>query len=190
MDQTIDPALVRTILEHATDHPWTTQGIGLLALRLDDRRERRLHVWDPDACIADPPVHDHPYDFTSTVIVGEMTDTRYDEDPSGVEYCRDRYVPGDEQDRRTDTVRLVGSPTVLGPGDRYHHLATDLHDSRQAPGTVTVIRCTWRDRPELTVCRRPGAPWISGQSRAATQDEIVRITGAALDRFATAASPA
>ena len=48
MDHTVDQALVRTILEHAADHPWRLQGIGLLALRLDDRREYRLHVWDPD----------------------------------------------------------------------------------------------------------------------------------------------
>lgn len=177
----LDASRVRTILEHATDHPWRLQGIGLLALRLDDRREWRLHVWDPDGCVGDPPVHDHPYYFTSTVIVGELVNTRYVEDPTGEEFVRERYAPAAEDDRRTDTVRLVGTPTAFGPGDRYRQLAPELHDSRQAPGTVTVIRCEWLDSPELTVCRRPGASWVSGLARPATAAEIRRITAPALD---------
>ena len=188
MDHALDQALVRTILEHAADYPWRLQGVGLLALRLDDRREHRLHVWDPDGGDGDPPVHDHPYDFTSTVIVGELTNTRYVEDPTGDEYRREHYSPENEDDRRTDTVRLVGTSTTFGPGDRYHQLARELHDSRQIPGTVTIIRCVWRNRPELTVCRRPGAPWVSGQARPATPDEITRITTAALDLFGAARS--
>ena len=189
MDQRLNKALVRTILEHAADYPWRLQGIGLLALRLDDCREYRLHVWDPDGCSGDPPIHDHPYDFTSTVVVGELINTSYVEDRSGGEFCRERYSPDDENDRRRDTVRLAGTSTVLGPGDRYQQLASELHDSHQAPGTVTIMRCGWRDRPELTVCLRPGAPWVSGRARPATADEITRITATALDNFGAARSP-
>src|SRR4051812_21147587 len=181
MDHRLQQALVRTILERATDHPWRIQGIGLLALRLDDRREHRLHVWDPDALTGEPPIHDHPYDFTSTVVVGELVNTRYVEAADGDEYRRETYAPGDEGTRRADTVRMSGTSTTYGPGDRYRHLAGELHDSRQAPGTVTLIRCEWLDRPELTVCLRPDAPWTSGQARDATRAEITRITGAALD---------
>ncbi len=188
MDRTLDQVLVRTILEHAADYPWRIQDLGLLALRLDDRREHRLHVWNPEGGTGEPPVHDHPYDFTSTVIVGQLTNTRYVEDPTGTEYGRERYSPSDENDRRTDTVRLRGTSTTLGPGDQYHQLAAELHDSHQSPGTVTVIRCTWRDRPELTVCLPPGAPWVSGQARPATPDEIKRITAAALDLLDDAGS--
>jgi len=183
MEPTFDPARVRTILEHAADHPWRLQGVGLLALRLDDRRELRLHVWDPSGCPGDPPIHDHPYDFTSTVLAGELTNTRYVEDATGDEFRRERYAPADETSRRTDLVRLVGRSTVFGPGDRYHQSAAELHASHQTPGTVTVIRCRWRDRPELSVCQRPGSPWISGQARPATGEEIERITATALDRF-------
>jgi hypothetical protein len=183
MGYTVERALVRTILEHAADFPWKIQHIGLLGLRLDDRRECRLHVWDPDATDGDPPIHDHPYDFSSTVIVGEVTNTRYAEDPRGPELLRERYALADEDDRRADTIRLVGTSTVLRAGDRYHQQAAGLHDSREIPGTVTVIRCTWHERSELTVCRPVGAPWVSGQARPATTDEIKRITSAALDLF-------
>lgn len=182
-DHPVQQALVRTILEHPLGHPWRLQGIGLLALRLDGLRRHRLHVWDPDVCEGDPPIHDHPYDFTSTVVVGELANTRYVEDPAGDEYRRERYTPGDERERRTDLVRLVGTSTTIRAGHRYHQVAGELHDSRQTPGTVTIIECRWQDRPELTVCLRPGAPWVSGEARLATPAEITRITGAALDRF-------
>jgi hypothetical protein len=184
MSEALDRALVRTILEHAGDHPWRIHNVGLLGLWLDDGREHRLHVWDPDGGVGDPVIHDHPYDFASTVIVGEVTNTRYVEDPAGDELVRERYRPEDEDDRRADTVRLVGSSTTLRSGDRYEQRAAELHDSRQAPGTVTVIRCTWREPGELTACRRPDAPWVSGQARFATSHEIKRIAAAALDRFA------
>jgi hypothetical protein len=129
---TLDQALVRTILEHPADYPWRMQDIGLLALRLDDRRECRLHVWDPESCVGDPPVHDHPFDFTSTVIVGELVNTRYVEDPNGIEHRRHRYRPGDDDDRRTDSVRLAASATILSSGDRYRQPATELIHVAQA----------------------------------------------------------
>jgi len=185
MPHTLEQTLVRNILEHAADYPWRIQDIGVLALRLDDRREYRLHVWDREGAIGDPPVHDHPFDFTSTVIVGELVNTRYVENPSGAEYVRERYSPGNEDNRQRDTVRLVGTAATLRAGCRYRQLAHELHDSRQVAGTVTVLQFqgTFDDLPELTVCRRPGNPWVSGQARVATRDEVKRITAAALALF-------
>jgi hypothetical protein len=83
--------LVLTILRHAEDFPWRMQDIGLMGLRLDERREHRLHVWDPSSSAGDAPVHDHPYDFTSAIIVGELTNTRYVESATGDEHMRFRY---------------------------------------------------------------------------------------------------
>jgi hypothetical protein len=175
-------ALVQTILEHAEDFPWRMQEIGLLGLRLDDRREHRLHVWGPTYAVGEPPVHDHPYDFASTVVVGELTNTRYVEDPAGVEYQRVRYSPTDEDARTTDTVKLSSTATVLRAGDEYTQRAQDLHDSRQVPGTVTLLRMSFVDVAALTVCTRD-ARWVSAQARPATPAEVEAITGAALDRF-------
>jgi len=183
MDNATTAALVRTMLEHAQDFPWTMQGVGLLGLRLDDRREYRLHVWAPSFCVSEPPVHDHPYDFTSTVIAGELVNTRYEEDAAGVEYHRMRYLPPDEDARTADTVRLSGTPTTLTAGDRYSQRAHELHDSRQLPGTVTIISMAFKDARELTVCYRDGADWVSGRSRPATPHEVKIITARALEHF-------
>ena len=49
MSGTLSKALVLTLLQHAEDFPWRMQDIGLMSLRLDDRREYRLHIWDPSS---------------------------------------------------------------------------------------------------------------------------------------------
>ena len=64
----------------------------------------------------DPPIHDHPYDFTSTIIAGEMTNTLYEENGSGAEYTRYRYLLSDESSRTADTVRLSGTAKSYASG--------------------------------------------------------------------------
>jgi hypothetical protein len=59
MRETLSKALVLTMLEHAEDFPWRMQDIGLMSLRLDDRREHRLHVWDPSYWVGEP-AHPRP----------------------------------------------------------------------------------------------------------------------------------
>jgi hypothetical protein len=183
MGYSLDQALVRTILEHAEDYAWAMQDIGLLGLRLDDRREYRLHVWGPSPGAGEPPIHDHPFDFTSSVIVGEIVNTRYEESPSGDEYRRSRYAPPHEDARRTDAVRLSGTATTFTAGSHYSQSAHELHDSRQRAGTVTVIRRRFKDVPELTVCTRGATPWVSGCSRPAAPEEIKRFAADALELF-------
>lgn len=183
MSEMLSKALVLTMLEHAEEFPWRMQDIGLMGLRLDDRREFRLHVWDPSVCIGEPPIHDHPYDFTSTVIAGEVTNTRYEEDVAGDEYVRFRYCPGADGERRSDTVKLSSTTTTFSEGNQYHQLAHELHGSWQLPGTVTAIRCRWAEAPELTVCVRDEGAWRSGQGRDATCEEVKSFTAKALEWF-------
>jgi hypothetical protein len=183
MHHVLTQVLVRKILEHPDGYDWRMQDTGLLGVRLDDHREHRLHVWGPMYSVGEPVVHDHPYDFTSIVVAGEMTNTRYVEDPSGTEYQRVRYTPPDEGARTTDSVRLSSTASVLRAGEEYSQLAHELHDSRQVPGTVTIIRMSFCDTPALTVCTAADAPWVSAQARPPTPDELRTITEAALEHF-------
>jgi len=177
-------ALLEQILLQAQSFPWSMQEIGLLGLRLDDRRELRLHVWDSSRCVGEPPIHDHPFDFVSQVVAGEMINTRYRVDPAGREYRRVRYAPGDESARSTaDSIRLLPTATTYREGECYRQLASELHDSRQLPGTVTIIRMLPRDVAMLSVCRSDDADWVSGRSRAATPAEIASFTERALSWF-------
>jgi hypothetical protein len=183
MSESLSKDLVLTLLQHAEDFPWRMQDLGLMSLRLDDRREHRLHVWDPSFYVGEPPIHDHPYDFTSTIIAGELINTRYEENPAGDEYVRFRYPPGAEVERQSDTVKLTSTVTTFTEGTQYFQLAHELHASRQQPGTVTAIRCSWVGAPTLTVCLRDEDSWLSGQGRDATRDEIKNFTAKALEWF-------
>jgi hypothetical protein len=183
MENALQRALILTILQHAEDFAWRMQDVGLMALRLDDRREFRLHVWAPEDDAEEPAIHDHPYDFTSVVVAGELTNTTYEEDLAGEEFVRFRYRPPAEDQRRSDGIRLSATTTTLRAGKEYRQLAHQLHASRQEPGTVTVIRCTWVADPELTVCLRKGNSWRSGYGRDATTQEVKVITARALERF-------
>jgi hypothetical protein len=179
----LDRVLIRTILENAQNFTWSMQDIGLLGLRLDERREYRLHVWAPSRSAGPPVIHDHPYDFVSRVVVGELANVRYVEDPAGATYVRERYIPPNEQDRTTDTIQPARTAETYREGDEYAQLAHELHSSDQTPGTVTILRMTFRDTSELTLCRPQDAPWLSGLSRPATPDEVKKITSDALDLF-------
>jgi len=183
MSETPSKALVLTMLQHAEGFPWRMLDIGLMGLRLDDRREYRLHIWDPSCCLGEPPIHDHPYDFTSTIIAGEMTNVRYEEDPAGDEYVRFRYPLGAEENRRSDGVRLSSTAITFTEGSQYRQLSGELHASWQQPGTVTLIRCSWIAVPELTVCFQDAGSWRSGQGRDATRDEMKSFAAKALEWF-------
>jgi hypothetical protein len=182
-DSRLAKVLVRNILEHAHDYPWTYQDIGLLGLRLEEPWVHRLHVWAPDRTIGPPTIHDHPYDFESTVIAGEMTNRRYTEDPAGTKYLRERYTLPDDAARTADFVQLTATTEIYREGESYAQRAAELHDSQQLPGTVTIIRRTADFARELTVCRLEDAPWVSGTSRRPTPDELTEITTQALARF-------
>ena len=176
---------VRTILEHASDHAWTLQDIGLLGLRLGARREYRLHVWAPSFGRTEPPIHDHPFDFESMVVVGEITNVRFVEDPAGTAFHRVRYSPFAHDVRRTDTVRLSPAATTTHPaGDHYRQASHELHVTQPTSGTVTIIRMAFRNTSELTVCSLAGEDWISDHSRPATPAEVETIVATALEQFA------
>ena len=96
-----DKVFVRNILEHANDYSLSMQDIGLLGLRLDEQRQYRLHVWSPDLAIGPPVIHDHPYDFVSKIIVGELTNIRFVEDPSRSQ-VRARPIPASERESPHD----------------------------------------------------------------------------------------
>ena len=117
-----DQALVRTILEHAADYPWRMQEIGLLGLRLDDRRRVPTPRVGPERALGDPPVHDHPSTSRPRSSSGEMTNTRTRRirPASSTAACATR--PSNEDDRRRDTVRLSGVATTFTAGRQYHQL--------------------------------------------------------------------
>lgn len=170
-------------MSETTDFPWRMQDIGLMgpapgraAGVPPSRLEPELERGGP--AHPRPPLRLHLGDH-----VGERTNTRYVEHAAGNEHIRLRYSLPDEEQRRSDTVRLSAAAETLCEGDKYRQLAHELHASWQQHGTVTLIRCSWGVARELTVCLRDEASWRSGQARDATREEIKSITANALEWF-------
>jgi hypothetical protein len=128
-------------------------------------------------------IHDHPFDFSSRIVVGEMTNVRYVEDRAGSKYLRERYSLPNEDLRTADFVQLSGHAGTYREGDEYAQEDHELHSSHQLPGTVTIVRRAFGEPRELTGCRPEDAPWISGLSRPATANEIEENTSQALTLF-------
>lgn len=86
--------------------------------------------------------------------------------------------------RVADTVRLPGTSTTIyaenGCGERSAH---QLHDSRQLPGTVSMIRCAFPAYFEEADRLSPNQDWVSGQAWSPTSEEVKKYTFKVLDWF-------
>lgn len=194
-----DRLLVRKILEKPHEHEWSIQGLGMLRLYLSPAV--RLHVWDPR-----PPhkienvseLHNHPWDFLSTIIVGRITNHIYRilepvevasaercGGDMGVAWMAGTIECGPNPKKRgacdAREIRLAHTAQTLGVDDRYAMDAATIHRSEPVPGTVTVCyRLPKADPDHAMVCWPVGTEWVSAEPRPATTDEVYSITKEAL----------
>jgi hypothetical protein len=188
---TIDLALVRTLLAHPFEFPWSWQGFGMFRLYLS--KELRLHVWSPTHATKDvTTLHTHPWHFTSTVLQGEIMDRRYravslvdhaNEQPDTHTEQRIRCGEGGCAVAGTRPVRLERMlPTdVVKAGCVYSRRAHEIHESIPTPGTITIVRRHFlEDTEHALVYHRIGTPWISAEPRRATREEIRQMAEIAL----------
>lgn len=194
--------LVRSILENWTRHSWSLQGFGMLRTYVS--RELRLHVWDRRFAVSGvSTIHDHPWNFESSVVVGRIVNTRY------------RVHPCTHTDAQVDALRLrspfVKMRIVCGPGggaDRtmlaqrsrvwlepvepetyeagstYRQEASEVHHTSYDDGTVTLVdREFLPDAEHAHVFYRAGEEWVSAEPREATPDEVSTIVERALAGF-------
>lgn len=114
-----------------------------------------LHVWLNDG--EDSHVHNHRWDFTSTVLKGTVHNTLVDVGPDGdgPAYRMVRHIPHEGgfrfEGRDTADVRITGLRTVVLPeAADYAMDALALHRVRAERGTMTLVargipRRSWSD---------------------------------------------
>lgn len=192
----MDAIEIREILEHPEDRHWTIQGFGMLRLYLDGCHIKRLHIWDPVMAVENvSPIHDHPWDFVSEIISGQMTNVLYRElrltDPTELHDVTYKAVQircgegGGPVEEPHFTRLRVRSRVVYNAGEGYSQHAEELHDSFPERGTVTVIRRTFRENnTELARVFWQGGDWVSAEPRPATPDEVDHFTRLALANWA------
>ncbi len=190
MDYLVKP-LVKRLIEDGLRGvgDWETQGLGMLRLRVS--REVRLHIWHKGLIYEPRPseIHSHPWNFTSTVIVGRLDNIKYREvvgsfAPNASIGTIKCGVGGGLLDDSTRPAQLreVGLHEY-GPGESYSQMAEDLHATTFLDGTVTVIERTFKEDTEHAKVAYLGDKWITAEPRPATLDERKLAFKAALGLF-------
>ena len=186
----IQAALVKLILEHWDHYAWTIQGFGFARVKIAD--VGRIHVWDSRLAVPlVSTVHTHPWPLKSTIISGELINSRFVTPPAGI-----RCAPYVHQRLKTgEGGGLVGEPEEIRlspldprcylPGDTYEQAPDDIHRTQAQDGTVTLL-----ERPqgppleEASVYWPIGMKWVSAEPRKPSSDwELSPIMTLALERW-------
>lgn len=179
------------ILTRPLDHEWSVQGLGMMRTYLNETQ--RLHIWHSSlATLGATPLHNHPWDFTSEIIFGEVLQHRVVmvDDDSSIRAMPYRKTPilcgeGGGISGEAESVRLVAQPMeIYGVGETYHQNAEEIHSSYPANNTVTIITREFKeDRDHADVFVPSGAEFVSAEPRPATRAEILYITRSVLHAY-------
>lgn len=189
------------VLRAPENHNWEVQGFGMLRTYLGGENEPRLQVWDQRLAVWQySPIHDHPWDFTSTIIAGHLFNQRYlrgtwsstgsvtSHDERFEEYNEATIVPGKDNDGTVHVGKcsLAKRPLEMySAGDTYHQHWSELHQTRFAQGTVTVIE-RQRTRPDGDLASsiwQGEHEWVSARPRPAERIEIRTVLLDALGKW-------
>lgn len=190
----LDDNEVKEILLHWMEYEWQVQGFGMLRTYLEGDGEPRLQIWDQRLAVwGNGAIHDHPWHFRSRIIAGTLFNQRYrrfnseDIDLIGKQYEFSWYnelkiQPGenggalDEKPRRT---QLRAEPIeVYSKNEEYTMLADELHITRYANGTVTMIeRERMRAADTASSLWKGDIDWTFFRPRSATQQETAKVIG-------------
>lgn len=170
------------------ENKWSLQGFGMLRMYLPG--DMRLNIWDSRYQYKPKPsmIHDHPWDFTSWVVCGELYNYRYAVGPKNAhglpQYWQRTIRPGvDPQHLGQDKLVTLFKITqeTIKVGNSYFQEFNEVHETDFKDGTITVNSRQRGNRPdEARVFYREGEEWISAEPRPATEKEVKDICDNAL----------
>lgn len=185
--------LARGLIDWTPNANWQWQGFGMLRLYPHpEDRSVRLNVWMPS--LATPGVshvHDHPWDFESIVLAGQLRNFRYCEEHNqhGAWWAW-RHIqtgPGGGPKGSPKLCKLRPFvPDVYVRGDSYKQFADEIHRTAALEGTVTInFRRVppGRDPEDARVFWDIDKDWVSAEPRPATEGEIEAMRAAVAKRW-------
>lgn len=184
-------AFAKLVLTEHTRFRWTVQGFGMLRTYLPD--DMRLNVWSSALAVPEASlIHDHPWDFESYIVAGELRNTRLTEKPvfsTATRVLLEYRVikPGEGLRFLTPAQRIalhVGHAERYIEGTTYHQAADEVHISDPTDGTVTLNKRTRGERPdEARVFWHVGKEFVSAEPRTATMEEAAEACRYSLQRW-------
>lgn len=183
------PDIITTILKNATSFQWTVQGLGMMRMYINDRI--RLHVWDKSLVTPNvTQIHDHPWDFKSTIICGYIINHLYVPAPYPVNYVCQQIVCGAGGGPIATPFDLhlhkIENPIRYVIGNQYYQKSFEIHSTEFGDGTVTLIERFFnqnRDVARVFYKKTDEYGWVSAEPRPATTEEVKTITSKALKLF-------
>ena len=153
----------------------------------------RLHIWHSSLVTPDAtPLHTHPWNFTSEVILGQVRQNRYSIDTDGSvvhgrRYQRQRIICGEGGGvvGDSDDVVLYTRPKeYYDVGDKYHQEAHEIHESYPIDSTITIITREYlEDTDHAFVFIPEGEEFGSAAPRPASRAEVLYITREVLHAY-------
>lgn len=189
--------LIKKILELAVSadmdsHGWEVQGLGMLRLRIT--KEVRLHVWHNGLVYSNQPstIHNHPWDFESTIIVGSLRNVRYtDPEMAGLvkpNHNIGKILCGPGGGILPNTIHPafleISQVDEYKAGERYVQRSEEFHNTVFQNGTVTIVERSFKaDTEHASVAFKVDGDWESAEPRSASEEEIQLACRAALALF-------
>lgn len=128
---------VKSVLENHQKHRWYETVDGVIATYF--KNETALNIYQ-GLDRSNPYIHSHPFDFTSTIVTGEMRHTRYRLDPSGDEFqFQRRRITGEFFGATEDCVLEAMPLETYLPGDTYSILSSEIHSVAPVDGSITLV---------------------------------------------------
>lgn len=155
---------------------WTLQGFGMFRAYLDDEKQYRLHIWNPEYRAEDvSDIHTHPWDFVSYVLAGSVRNKVYKETdrlhPFSFPTMRQQIKCGEGGGlvEKPETVFLAHDYVqFFAAGENYRMDATDIHASDMEDGTITLVKREFLDDTEHAyVYYDPVSGWVSAEPKPA-----------------------
>lgn len=182
---------VAALLSHLDDShlKMRVHGLGMLQVYLP--ADERLHIWHRS--LRTPKVsrlHTHAWRFSSHVVCGVITNTRYLELPLNTRtivpdhsievYHKAVIKPGPKpQPEQQGDVRLKRLKVEkISSGVSYHQEASEIHETEAEDGTVTLVSRA-RVGEDSACIYWQGGEFVSAEPRKPTNDEIGVVVNSA-----------
>lgn len=182
--------LVENILRNPKEFQWTVQGLGMMRLYLS--QEVRLHIWDSSLKIPGvSPIHDHPWDLESTIVVGKMKQHRYtvptyrEQVTETFKYAKIKCGEEACTMEEPKEIELVENLLEVYPeGQVYRQKKDEIHISLPEDGTVTLVKRTFHeDRDHALVFWRGKGGWVDAVPRNAKISEVEEVCNRSLQTW-------
>lgn len=170
---------------------WTAQGFGFLRTYFGpagNAKKFRLNLWHRRFTVPNvSTIHDHPWDLTSVIVVGQLVNQRY----CLRDLSENRWRAFNYTTIKTgEGGGLEKSPVMAGtldpypnevyrPGDSYKQHAEEIHETIFADGTVTLNERIG-DTEHARVFWPYGTDWVDAIPRLATREEVADTVVASL----------